>query len=46
MAGSEELARRLNLITRRIPAEDVHGVDIIEDALTAEGKAPRCLWGT
>jgi tyrosyl-tRNA synthetase len=46
MAASDDaVAKRLNLITRRIPAEDVYSIELIEAALRAEGRNPRCLWG-
>jgi hypothetical protein len=45
MASPESVEQRFNLITRRMPAEDLHGVELIKAALTVEGKAPKCLWG-
>lgn len=37
--------KRLFFITRRIPEENVYGLDLIKDALAVEGRSPRCLWG-
>lgn len=44
MAGIESVEQRLELITRWIPAEGVHGVELIKAALMDEGKTLRCLW--
>ncbi|KAF7854664.1 hypothetical protein EAF04_010233 [Stromatinia cepivora] len=47
MATSDKtVAERLDLITQRIPAENIKDLDLIEAALKAEGRKPRCLWAT
>ncbi|SLM35862.1 Tyrosine-tRNA ligase [Lasallia pustulata] len=46
MAGLGSIEKRLDLITRRIAAEEIHGEDLIKAALAREGKSPKCLWVT
>jgi hypothetical protein len=45
MSHEIDLQERLDLITRRIPLENLYGVEYIKLAFEAEGKRPRCLWG-
>lgn len=45
MASKLSLDQRLELITRGIPPEDVHGVGAIRSALEDPNKIPKCLWG-
>jgi hypothetical protein len=41
----ERVKQSLELITRRLPQENISRLDVIEDLLR-QGKAPLCLWGT
>ena len=45
MANPLSANQRFELITQRIPSEDVYGADLIRTALELEGKTPKCLWG-
>jgi hypothetical protein len=45
MVPEESVKQSLELITRRLPPENVSRLDVIENLLR-QGKAPRCLWGT
>ncbi|KAH0538093.1 hypothetical protein FGG08_005305 [Glutinoglossum americanum] len=44
MASILSIEERFNLITRRLPAEDVHGAELIKAALETKGKTLKCLW--
>ncbi|KAH0846347.1 Tyrosine--tRNA ligase, cytoplasmic [Fonsecaea pedrosoi] len=46
MASRRQLDENFQLITRRIPEENIHGADIIHTALAREGKKPVGLWVT
>ncbi|KIW76042.1 hypothetical protein Z517_10787 [Fonsecaea pedrosoi CBS 271.37] len=46
MATRRQLDENFQLITRRIPEENIHGADIIHTALAREGKKPVGLWVT
>ena len=43
MASEEQVAKKYNLITRRL--QEVLGGDIIKGIL-AEGRSPKAYWGT
>lgn len=38
--------QRLDLITRGIPPEDIHGISAIRSALEDPNRTPKCLWVT
>ena len=45
MASTLSVDQRLELITRGIHSEDVHGIGAIRSALEDTNKIPKCLWG-
>ncbi|EXJ72353.1 uncharacterized protein A1O5_04857 [Cladophialophora psammophila CBS 110553] len=46
MASRRKLDENFHLITRRIPAENINGAELIHAALAREGKNPVGLWVT
>jgi hypothetical protein len=44
MESPSAIQSKLDLITRRIAPEDIHGIDLLRLALQKEEPA-RCIWG-
>lgn len=44
--STDNVAARLDLITQRIPEQNISGLELIEASLKAEGRNPRCFWAT